>query len=239
MTLDILLSIKDNLSRVLAEPQKVFRRKILTDYLNGTDEEEFAAVSKILSCQIEQLWVTPTPKFNTIEYVDVLDDINLWFTRGGRSAFYNLPYISQHIIHLMSGPQTIGLSLRELADQSFTYYNPYEWLQVLDDVGTSTVCPLCGVESDILCTPCKIKLHSHTKWRASDFVLNITPENTSPYFQVNYGDFELTLGQFHVKRLDTHTIEYTLLPKCGQLVLPFEEYQTNIGISFNPQETLS
>lgn len=221
-----LLAVKQAFGGVTGERSKLLKRSLLQNYLNkvkGTPEGTLACL--VLSFQVNEIWTAPLPKFNTMSLVNLDEDIALYFHNGTKT----LPYISQHIIYLMSNSSTLGLSTRELSKITFTYSDPYEYMSNLpvkeDNEG---MCPLCGVHSKDLCETCKEKLKSHVAFRIQDFVWNVNETNMVPLYVKNYGAFIEDVGSFTAKRIDTYTISFTLNYKGQQMELPFEEYQSKI-----------
>lgn len=74
---------------------------------------------------------TFTPRFNTIAYTDLKQDILSYvLSTDKRRTFYKLPFLSQQMLHLMTDVSKIGLTLQDLTKIKFKYIVIKDWLDL-------------------------------------------------------------------------------------------------------------
>ncbi len=207
---------------IRAEPSRVLRLATLREYVRDADP----SIHLILSFQVEEMWEAPEPRFNTIVFKNFGEDVATWFHSQTRTAFFELPYISQCIIHKMGTYRSLGLSLNDVANV-VKYESPFLWLSQYAAHHHDT-CNLCGVASRTICTNCYETLKQVAEFRHERFTWVVSPDTMRPFYTQNYGEFRVVVGNYVVQRRGLYEIEF--IPSQGQLLLPFEEYQKNIKI---------
>ena len=185
-------------------------------------------VNIVMSFQVLEAMRVYVPKFNTIEYYDIMADISAYFNNQSQVTFHSMPYVSQLLLYF-AGASNIKVPLLHQMKMNYTYLDVPTFINIEDTIK----CHLCGTpyENDQLCPRCLSAVQNRTLARSTSFKWAITHDSAKDIIIPTgyFGDINLRLELFQVTRTDTYTLNFKYVgPKDGkriQLTLPFTEFQ--------------
>lgn len=237
ITKELALRVISILQSISQEPAIAVRRGLLHKYaLQAKPNGESELINLIISFQLSEIFDAYLPKFNTLEFTSLYDDIATWFnSTQSKSEFHALPYISQYFIYYMSSVSKLRLVTKDISTIEFKYIDPYKWLSfnTKPEMLETDKCSFCGINEkveDNLCGVCKANLTAWTDYRNADFEVVMVHQlcTWTPLPSRNFGDFDFIFNNYKITRSGDGNINYQIVSNLAEPYdqqLPFTEYQ--------------